>query len=557
MAARRQKSLKLLRGDKQPALERAQPIHRRAFGVSFVLLGLFLAIIAKLVSFGVNGGPHEALAMMRTLSSSLARPDIIDRNGRLLATDISMPSLYADPKRIIDVDEVAEKLSSILVDITAARIREKLSNRKRRFVWLKRGVAPAIAQRIHNLGLPGLGFRNELKRIYPAGQAAGHLLGLVNIDNRGISGIERYIDEEVGVAVVHGPGERDREPVRMTIDLRVQHALRRELDGARKLYKAKAAGGVVIDASSGEVIAMSSLPDFDPNQPKESLKAEYLDRMTQGVFELGSVFKAVTIALALDSGVGTLKSRYDARKKIAAGRHQINDSHGAKRILSMREVFLYSSNIGAARMGTDLGRARLKKGLGDFGLLKPLKTEIGRTAKPRLPKHWGEAEMMTFAFGHGLAVTPFQFAVSALPLVNGGYYMRPRFVLNGDAADGAKHKRILKRKTSAAVRGLMRENVMGKIGTGKRARVGGYNVGGKTGTAEMPGKGGYQKDKVVTSFIGAFPMDAPKYVTYVVLFEPQGTPETKGGVGAGLNAAPLTAKLIGRIAPLLKELPRS
>ena len=557
MGGRQEKSLKLLRVNSKPDRASANPDQRRALLVSFASLAAFLVIIGRLVSFGMEGAPRHDLAMMRTLSSSLARPDIVDRNGRLLATDISMPSLFADPKRIIDVDEVLEKLGQVFGNAEIARISQKLSNRKRRFVWIKRGISPELAQRIHNFGLPGLGFRNELKRVYPAGQALGHVLGFVDVDNRGKTGVERYIDEEVGVAIVHGGTQRDVQPVRLSIDLLVQHALRRELDDARSRYKAKAVGGVVIDANNGDVIAMSSMPDFDPNQPLGSLKKANFDRMTQGVFELGSVFKALTVAMVLDSGVGNLKSRYDARKKIAAGRHEIDDSHGAKRVLSLKEVFLYSSNIGAAQMGMDLGRSRLKQGFQDFGLLKPLRLEIGQSAKPRFPKYWGEAEMMTFGFGHGMAVTPLQFAAAAVPLVNGGYYLSPRFVVSGETGGKVRHQRVLKRATSDAVRRLMSANVMGKVGTGKRARVAGYNIGGKTGTAEIAGKGGYKKDRIVASFVAAFPMDAPKYVTYVVLFEPQGVPETKGKLGAGLNAAPLTARLISKIAPLLKELPRS
>ena len=486
MHGMKKRSVKLLRANAIKSGRDRGSAHKRALTVSLISAVIFAVIIGKLVSFGLTFQPHQQFAIARILSSSLARPDIVDRDGRLLATDISMPSLFADPQRIIDADEVAEKLVLVFADLDPARLRAKLSRKKRRFVWIKRGISPGIAQKIHNLGLPGLGFRSELRRIYPAGQLAGHILGYVNVDNRGMAGIERYIDEDVGVAVVQGPGQRDFEPVRLTIDLKVQYALREELKDAQTRYGAKAVAGVVIDSNKGDVLAMSSLPDFDPNRPLGSLKKNTFDRMTQGVYELGSVFKALTVGMVLDSGVGDLTSTYDARQKIRTGAYEIRDFHGRKRVLSMKEVFLYSSNIGAARMATDLGRSRMIRGLRRFGLTTPLKTEIGRSAKPKLPAHWGEVEVMTAGFGHGLAVTPLQFAASVMPLVNGGFYILPRFVFNGEIAKTDRGKRVLRRKTSDILRKLLRENVSGPSGTGRRADVEGYRVGGKTGTAEMP-----------------------------------------------------------------------
>lgn len=539
--------------DKRPA----DPSKWRAVVVSVLAASVFLSIMAQLVRFGVNGRDVEQFSMARTLSGSLARPDIVDRYGRLLATDISMPSLFADPKQILDVDEVAEKISSVLPQLDATSIRNKLSNRKRRFVWLKRGVPPALAQRIFNFGLPGINFRYELRRFYPAGQLGGHILGFVNVDNRGMAGIERYIDEEVGVALVQGPGGRDKEPVRLSVDLKVQYALRGVLSDALKRYRAKAAAGVVIEVNSGEVLAMTSLPDFDPNRPKGSLDKAHMDRMTQGTYELGSVFKTQTIAMVVDSGVGNLSSQYDAREALKIGNHRIDDFHGQRRMLSLDEVFLYSSNLGAAQMGVDLGRTRIQEYFRKFGLASPLRSEIGRTARPHLPKIWGETEVMTAAFGHGIAVTPFQYAASVLPLVNGGYYMRPQFVLHDGGARTVERKRVIKRATSDLVRKLMRANVVGNPGTGRRAEVAGYNIGGKTGTAEIPGRNGYDKKRVIASFIGAFPMEAPRYLTYVLLFEPDPAAESKGRITAGINAAPVTARLIRRIAPLLRMLPQS
>ena len=474
------------------------------------------------------------------------RPDLMDRNDIIMAKDLNKTSLYADSTKIIDIDEVVEKLTAVLPDLDPRRLRAKLSH-KSKFIWIKRGLTPRQHARIFRLGLPGLEFERENSRVYPNGQIAAHILGHVNVDNKGTAGIEKYIDT-IGLSNADALA-----PVKLSIDLRVQHAVREELVAAMQLYKAKAVSAVVLDVHTGEVLAMSSLPDYDPNDPAKSLNKNTLNRMTAGVYELGSVFKAFTVAMALDSGVATLKSKYDARKAIRAASFKIDDFHAKRRILTVPEVFIYSSNIGAAKIALDVGRKRQKAFLKRLGLLTRLQTELPESRQPMFPKTWRPVNVMTIGYGHGLAVSPLQAASAAAALVNGGKLITPTFLKRSEAVALFSAKQVLKPETSADMRYLMRLNVT--KGTARKADVPGYLVGGKTGTAEKATRHGYSKNKLLTSFMGTFPTNAPKYVILVVLDEPKGLKQTHGYATSGWNAAPVTAKIVARIAPMLGVLP--
>jgi cell division protein FtsI (penicillin-binding protein 3) len=409
------------------------------------------------------------------------------------------------------------------------------------------------AQRVHDLGLPGLAFRREPKRVDPAGALVGHLVGQVNVDNKGLSGLERHIDETMGMEVVVAAAQSRIATVHLSLDLGVQHAMAIELREAQARYKASGAAGLVMDVATGELIAAVSLPEVDPNRPAEALAVDRLDRLSASVFELGSIFKTLTVAMLLDEGVATLDKIYDVREPLQIGAHTITDLHPQNRPLTLRDVFLHSSNVGAGMMALEAGSARQIGFLSRLGLLAPVRTEAGPVSAPLLPKRWGEIETVTIAYGHGLAVAPIQFAAAIAGLVNGGTQVVPTFLAKTSARPSAD--RLVSAKTSALIRHLLRLNVTAPYGTGRRAEVAGYRVGGKTGTAEIPGKGGYQSKAVISSFVGALPMDSPRYVTFVALFEPQATEETKGQITAGLNAAPVTGLLIARIAPLLDVLP--
>lgn len=514
----------------------------------------FMAIGAQLVRLALMGLGDSSISVSETVAQSFARPDVVDRNGRLLATDVEAYSLFADPARVIDRDEIIEKLALVFSDLDRNTLRKDLSDRGRRFVWIRRGLSPRTAQAVHDLGLPGLDFRRELKRAYPGGKLAGHLLGYVNIDNKGVAGIERYVDDVVGVESVQGASLAERPPVRLSIDIGVQHAVEAELADAMQRFQAPGAAAVVLDVNNGEVLASASLPTVDPGRPGMALEPGNLDKVFGSTYELGSVFKTLTIAMALDAALATPDTIVDVRKELTAGRFTIKDLHPLRRPLSVAEVFLHSSNVGAAMLATQAGTPRFQEFLRKMQLLEPMRTEAGPIAPPQLPQRWGEVETMTIAFGHGIALAPLQFAAAAASVVNGGHKIVPTFIKR-PADSSVADIPLLSSPTSDAMRILMRRNVAERAGTGKRAEVRGYDVGGKTGTAEMPGVGGYKAKSVISSFLAAFPMERPRYIVFVLLFEPKGTEESGGEVLASRNATPTAGRVIARIGPLLGMLP--
>jgi cell division protein FtsI (penicillin-binding protein 3) len=523
----------------------------------FVLCAVLLAfalIGGQLVRLALKGAAEVKVTLAEPLARSWSRPDIVDRHGRLLATDVGMHSLYADPHQVLDVDEATEKLAAVLPSVDATELRKVLADRSRRFAWVARGLSPRLAQRVHALGLPGLAFRTELKRVYPLGALAGHMLGTVNTDNRGIAGVERMLDEAGRAEAVQGPSRTSGPAVRMSLDIGVQHALAEELKQASARYSASAAAGLVLDADSGEVLGAVSLPEVDPARPTDWLDPARADKLVGGTFELGSIFKTLTIAMALEAGTADLDKIYDVRQPLIAWPYAIKDPYPQGRPLTVREIFLHSSNVGAGMLALEAGAEGQRAFLARMGLTEPMRTEVGPVATPLLPRHWGRIETITVGYGHGLALAPLQFAAAVAALVNGGMKVTPTLLARSD--DGGNRPRLVSAGTSARLREIMRLNVTNAQGTGRHAEADGYRVGGKTGTAEMPGRGGYREKSVISSFAGAFPMDAPKYVVLVLLFEPQ-TGEGRGDhITAGLNAAPATARIVERIAPLLGVLPR-
>jgi cell division protein FtsI (penicillin-binding protein 3) len=511
-----------------------------AFALAFLLIG------GRLVSLGFTGTGASGGGLY-DISSTVHRPDILDRDGRLLATDIKGATLYADPAKVIDIDELAEQVTSVLPDVDAKSLRAKLKAGGR-FVRIKRELTPKQQEEIHELGLPGLAFIEEYRRVYPMGPTASHVVGLVDVDNRGLAGIEKFIDDNPQLTMTGS------EAVTISLDLGVQHVLREELGRAVKTYRAKAGAGIVIDVHSGEVLALSSLPDYDPNRREQALDKDRLNRIGFGVYEMGSVFKVFTVAGVLDSGLATMRSHYDASSPIQYASFTIDDFHGKKRSLSVPEVFIYSSNIGAAKMALDMGVERHRAFLKKLGLMSRVPTELGESAAPIIPQHWQKLNTMTIAFGHGMSVTPLQLAVATLPLVNGGIAVTPTFLPRSREEGMAGAQRVLKRNTSTAMLKLMRLNTL--KGTAKHADAEGYRVGGKTGTAEKVVGGRYSTSALLTSFLATFPTDAPEYVVLVMLDEPQRVAESSNQATAGVNAAPMAGKIIERIAPILGVPPR-
>ncbi|KMO27712.1 penicillin-binding protein [Methylobacterium variabile] len=523
--------------------------------VSLVFGAVFLALMGRLVQFAVMpDDPVTAQARRAEAGGTTqVRPDIIDRNGEILATDIRTVSVFAEPKNIYDKDEAVELLTAVLPEINARDLREKLSSKKG-FVWVKREITPRQQVEVHRLGIPGVGFLPDHKRVYPNGTAAAHILGVTNLDNVGIAGIEKYIDRQ-GLRDLNSLGfvqkAADMAPVQLSIDLRAQHAVRDELAWGMAHYRAKAAAGLILDVTTGEVIALASLPDFDPNEPADALDPDRINRMNVGVYEMGSTFKAMTLAMALDSGKFTVNSTFDTRGGVLHwGRQKIHEYHGTNRVITMPEVFTHSSNIGSAKMALGIGVPGHKAFLKKMGLLDRLRTELPESAEPIIPPRWTEINTITIAFGHGLAVAPLQASAAVAAIANGGFLMTPTFLKRTEAEAREKATQVLSPQTSEAMRFIMRLNAV--EGSAKKAAIPYYYVGGKTGTAEKVIRGRYVKNRLFTTFMAAAPMDKPKYLFVTIMDEPQAVAAESGTYAtAAWNSGVVTGRTIARVAPIL------
>jgi cell division protein FtsI (penicillin-binding protein 3) len=531
---------------------------RARVGFAMVAFAAVYGVIAfRLITLAMVGDSHGTRRAAVQDAVATARPDIVDRNGEVLATDVKTPSLFGEPRRIIDKDEAIELLTATLPDLDTPEVRERLGSKKG-FVWLKREITPQQQTDIHKLGIPGIGFLRENKRVYPAGPAVAHLIGLVNIDNQGIAGIEKWLDTN-GLADLHRAGfasDRLQKAVELAVDLRVEHALRDELLKAKDKYKAKAASGLVSNVRTGEIVAMVSLPDFDPNNPREANDPDRINRLTTGVYEMGSTFKTLTLAMALDSGKANLNTLYDARGALHYGKFAIHDTHPLGRSITLAEVFTFSSNVGAARVALGQGVEAHKAFLKKVGQLDRLRTELPESASPIVPKRWVDLNTITIAFGHGIAVAPLQAVMGINAMINGGYLIPPTFLKRTEEEALAIGKRVVKKDTSDKIRYLMRLNA--ETGTAKQADVlaKGYYIGGKTGTSEKVVGGRYSKKQVLNSFTAILPADNPQFQVLVMLDEPKALPETHGFITSGWNAVPVGGKVIARIAPLLGIEPR-
>ncbi|WP_246207082.1 peptidoglycan D,D-transpeptidase FtsI family protein [Methylocystis heyeri] len=523
--------------------------------VAIAFLGLYAIIGGRLVYLGFKPDPAN---LRRAAAEAVAasRPDLLDRNGEILATDVKTMSVFAEPRRLIDKDEATELLTAALPQVDAKELRERLGSKKG-FVWVKREVTPHQRDEVFHLGLPGVGLLAENKRVYPNGPLGAHVLGFANIDNAGIAGIEKYIDGQ-GLADLHGAGfslaRDDLQPIALSLDVKATHALRDEVVKGVEHFKAKAGASVIMDVNTGEIVAMASYPDYDPNSPPDVRDANLINRLNVGVYEMGSTFKALTIAMALDSGKVNLNTHLDARSALTFGRFKIHDYHAQNRALSVTEVFTYSSNVGTARMALGQGVEKHKAFLRKMGQLTRMRTELPESAEPIVPKNWGELNTMTIAFGHGLAVAPLQAMMAVGALMNGGYLITPTFLKRNEEEARKDAPRVIKPETSEAMRFLMRRNA--EIGTAKKVDVPGYFVGGKTGTAEKVVNGHYAKNRLFTTFMAVAPADKPKYLFMTLMDEPQGLPETGGYATAAYNSGTVTGKIIERVGPMLDLQPR-
>ena len=508
-----------------------------ATGIIFALV--FVVMTGRLVDLTVLGAsPSRSFSKSATTIEEAARGDIVDRNGVLLATSLPSASVTANPQQIIDADAAVADLARVFPDLDREALRARLTGPSK-FEYVCRGLTPEQQQAVNALGIPGLSFAPERRRFYPHGRAVAHVIGFTDIDGRGIAGVEQTYEEALA----------DGDKLRLGVDIRVQHLLRRELEASRREFSALGAAGMVLDASSGDIIALVSLPDFDPHHPVIDPDDEArFNRVTKGVYEMGSTMKLFTVAMALDSGSTSLSGGYDATRPLRVSRFTISDYHPKKRWLSTPEILVHSSNIGSALIALDVGTTLQRQYLQRFGLLQAAAIDLPEVGAPLVPNPWREINTMTVAFGHGLAITPLQLVNGVSALVNGGV-LRPASLKLHDEQEPAPGIPALSSKTSRQMRELMRQVVL--HGTGAKADVPGYKVGGKTGTAEKLVRGHYIENARISSFVGAFPIDAPRYVLLAMLDEPRGNRATANYATGGWVAAPVVARLVRHMAPLL------
>lgn len=516
--------------------------------IAVFMLG-YLAISLRLIDLTLLRDNTETRAAVektqtdredRISATRNLRGTIVDRNGELMATSLKMASVFANATLIDNPQKVAKQLAQILTSQKESDLLKKLSSGKK-FIWIERNITPRQEYAINALGQPGLGFQQDDRRIYPNSNLTAHLLGYTDIDNKGIAGIEKAFNKEL---------TEGEEPVRLSVDLRIQHLLHRELSKAKEKFTAKAAIGMVMDVNNGEVIAMVSLPDFDPYKAGTASADERFNRATLGVFEMGSTFKLFSTAAALDSGLVSFNTTYETSTPIRVGRFKISDFHPENRPLTVPEIFIYSSNIGTAHLAQTIGTSALKDFYKDMGFFEQVPVNFPERGSPLYPKPWRDVSTLTASFGHGVAVSPLHLMRAASALVNGGIMVKPTFIKSDSSALPLTPvgERVIKPQTSVMVRKLL--ELVVADGTGSKARVEGYNVGGKTGTAEKTAVGGYKRDSLFSSFIGFYPIDNPRYAVLAIMDEPHATKDTYGYATGGWTAAPVVQKVIEAMGPL-------
>ncbi|WP_338661868.1 penicillin-binding protein 2 [Pararoseomonas sp. SCSIO 73927] len=517
--------------------------------------GLLYGAVALKATVATVIDPREP-RRMPTETASIPRPEpvtgrapITDRNGEILAVSLPVTALYANPRQIENPAEVAARLARVLPQLDRERLVGRLMG-ERQFSYLARALTPREKQAVNDLGIAGLHFEEGERRYYPQGRAAVHVLGNVDVDGAGLSGMERYHDERLRA--------RPHDPLRTAIDIRVQLALRDGVAKAIEDFSGIGGAGVVLDIHTGEVLAMVSLPDYDAGGIGEASPEQRFNRVTVGTYEPGSTFKLFTAAAALEYGTSNVySSTFNAAQPIRFGRFTITDYKGKNRVITFPEMLAYSSNLGAAHMAQGFGPQRQREFLGRMGMLSRPQIELTETAVPMVPpaNGWREINMLTISYGHGIAVTPLQVVTGVSALANGGILRSPTLLAQppGTQREGT---RVISERNSETMRRLMRLVVTD--GSAKGAEVAGYFVGGKTGTAQKTGpRGGYLPNKRIAAFVGAFPMQAPRYAIYVMVDEPNPNARSHGYATAGWVAAPAAGTVISRIAPVLGLVPEN
>jgi cell division protein FtsI (penicillin-binding protein 3) len=527
------------------------------FGALFGIIALGLAD-AMVLDPAQPRRLQAMAAAQRPVEMTAQRNAITDRNGEILAVSLPVTALYANPREIEDPAAAARRLVGVLPQLDLERATQRLTG-ERQFAYLARALTPREQQAVNSLGIPGIYFEHAERRAYPQGRAAAHILGGVDVDGNGIAGVERYFDARLR--------QRGSDPLRLSIDVRVQLALRDAVQRAITDFNGIGGAGILMDVGTGEVIGMVSLPDFDLSDPvrrderplsrEEQANNPRFNRATVGVYEPGSTFKLFTAAMALDFGTANVWNGYDASRPIRYGRFEINDYRGKNRWLALPEIMAYSSNLASAHMANAVGTVRHREFMVRMNMGSRLGIELPETAVPLIPRpqDWREINTLTIGFGHGISVTPLHVVTGVSALANGGTLRQPTLLARapGEAPEG---RRVISERTSDTMRRLMR--IVVTEGSGRSADVAGYFVGGKTGTAQKTGpRGGYLENKRIAAFVGAFPMNAPRYALYVMVDEPKPNARSHGFATAGWVAAPAAGMVVRSIAPILGMIPET
>jgi cell division protein FtsI (penicillin-binding protein 3) len=529
-----------LEGNRKEAIEVGR---NRLLVTGIVMMLAFAAVTGRVIDLTMldfKASPRYASTPSAQLSAS--RADIVDRNGVVLATNLPADSLFANPREILDAKAAIKKIRQILPEINPENLAKKLKTDSA-FIWVRRNLSPQQVYAVNRLGIPGFGFKQEIRRVYPHGSLAAHVLGFTDVDGRGIAGTESYFNKTLS---------KGADPLALSIDVRLQSILHEELLASVTEFKALGGAGIILDVRNGETLSMVSLPNFTPNDPSSAIGEAGFNRATKGVYEMGSTFKLFNPAMALDSGTVTLRDGYDASKPIKISRFKISDYHAKNRWLSVPEILIHSSNIGSAKMALDVGGQVQQAYLKQLGLIGKSAIELPEVGASLSPARWRDINTMTISFGYGIAVSPIQMTEAVAALVNGGYRY-PATLLKRSRAQMVRGAQVLSNKTSRQMRKLMRMGVAN--GTGRKAAVPGYQVGGKTGTAEKQVGGRYKKKALISSFVASFPLSDPQYVILVLVDEPKGNKRTHNYATGGWVAAPVVQRVIERMAPILGIMP--
>ncbi len=536
-------STETFQSNKQFIIEESRKqLYQRLYIVIIVFIFSFVVVTSKLFKVSLT---NNSVVSANYPLGVLARKEIVDRNGALLAVDLSIVSLYANPKLLPDYRQVAAKLVKIFPELKVEALTKAFEGNKN-FVWIKRNITPKQQHQVHSLGFHGLQFEKGTKRVYTQGNLFSHILGYVDTDGNGIAGIEKYLDKEIRDV-------KDKQKLQLSVDVRVQSIVHDEMLKSINEFKARGGVGIVMDAYNGELISMVSLPDFDPHFPNLASPERLFNQASLGVYEIGSIMKGLTIAMALENKTVSPRDVYYVKEPIKAARFTIHDFRLNFTHLSVPQIFMHSSNIGTAMISLELGGKRQRKFLESLGFFSPLNIELPERGLPIYPreKNWSEISTMTISFGHGIAITPLHYIRGAVALVNGGYVCEPT-LLKANNKEGQIFTRVFSEDTSGMLRKLMRLTV--QYGSGKKLKAEDYLPGGKTGSAEKAVRGGYSKNQKLSLFFSAFPINKPRYVTLMILDDPRPNATTPF-TGGGWTAAPLTGRIINRIAPILNVQP--